>query len=761
LFFSDTPFLNCRQGINMKKNCIVLSVLLLVQSLLAQLPLDSYNVVWNTPSRDASGSMPLGNGDIGLNVWVERNGDILFLIGKSDAFDENASLNKLGRVRITLDPNPFARDSSFSQTLKLRSSEIEIKAGKCYTLNIWVDANHPVIHIESTGHIPFIQTTVLESWRSQKTRMTETQVSDLFKNLSGPDPYPTWIYPDHYVQNTDDRIILYHHNIKPENDGYQINMDLQGAGEFARHNPHPLHNTVYGSIMQGDGCAAENQNTLTSARRTQAHVEIFCHTQKNSDQARWLNEMNRLIDSCRTLDLKTAKRRHEIWWNDFWERSWVHLSATDVRETRAVQDLARAYHLCRYMNAAAGRGGYPIKFNGSIFTYGKESDPDYRRWGGPGFWTQNQRLVYWPMLAQGDFDLMQPWFIFYQKALPLAVHRTKSQFNHEGAHFTETLTPWGSSVSGHYGWTPFADRKNKSDECTYVTYYWQSGIEVMLMMLTYYEYSKDPEFARTILLPHAEQVTTFYDRHYFLDNRGKIHFGPAQSLETYHIAVNPMPEIAGLYYTLTKLLTLPAGISTEPQRARWQRLLKHLPPIPVGMRAGKRSLLFAESWDMKRNIENPELYAVFPYRLYGIGKDSLHLARNAFDSRVHTEDLCWYQDAVDAALLGIEAEAKRMILARAAPATYSDSRFPAFWNAFNDWIPDVDHGGNLQLALQFMLMQCEGREIRVLPCWPKTWDVHFKFHAPCNTTVEAVYKNGRFEKLIVLPKERAKDVIVS
>jgi len=83
-------------------------------SLKAQNTQDACNVVWDSPSNDASGSMPLGNGDIGLNVWAEKSGDILFLIGKTDAFDENASLLKLGRVRIKLTPNPFIEDTSFS-----------------------------------------------------------------------------------------------------------------------------------------------------------------------------------------------------------------------------------------------------------------------------------------------------------------------------------------------------------------------------------------------------------------------------------------------------------------------------------------------------------------------------------------------------------------------------------------------------------------------------------------------------------------------
>jgi len=30
-----------------------------------------YDVVWNSPSKDQNGSMPLGNGSIGINAWIE------------------------------------------------------------------------------------------------------------------------------------------------------------------------------------------------------------------------------------------------------------------------------------------------------------------------------------------------------------------------------------------------------------------------------------------------------------------------------------------------------------------------------------------------------------------------------------------------------------------------------------------------------------------------------------------------------------------
>ena len=51
------------------------------------------------------GSMPIGNGDVAGNVWIESGtGDLLFYAAKSDAFDANAQPVKVGRVRVSLDP---------------------------------------------------------------------------------------------------------------------------------------------------------------------------------------------------------------------------------------------------------------------------------------------------------------------------------------------------------------------------------------------------------------------------------------------------------------------------------------------------------------------------------------------------------------------------------------------------------------------------------------------------------------------------------
>jgi hypothetical protein len=88
-----------------------------------------------------------------LNVWVEKNGDLLFLISKTDAYDENSTLLKLGRIRIRFSSEPLSSDSNYSQTLKLKKSEILVKLGNWLNVRIWVDANNPVINVERRKEI--------------------------------------------------------------------------------------------------------------------------------------------------------------------------------------------------------------------------------------------------------------------------------------------------------------------------------------------------------------------------------------------------------------------------------------------------------------------------------------------------------------------------------------------------------------------------------------------------------------------------------
>ena len=124
--------------------------------------LDALNVAWDSPSQGSFGSMPLGNGDVGLNVWVEPTGDLVFYIGKVDAFDANHLLPKLGRVRLRLEP--ALSTNAFRQALVLRDGAVEIKADDV-RLTVWVDADSPVVRVQGTCAAPRSAVLAAESLR--------------------------------------------------------------------------------------------------------------------------------------------------------------------------------------------------------------------------------------------------------------------------------------------------------------------------------------------------------------------------------------------------------------------------------------------------------------------------------------------------------------------------------------------------------------------------------------------------------------------
>jgi hypothetical protein len=447
----------------------------------------------------------------------------------------------------------------------------------------------------------------------------------------------------------------------------------------------------------------------------------------------------------------------------------LHVNGTAVadREARAQDDaflVSRAYALQRFINACAGRGAYPIKFNGSIFTVpypGLPGDADFRRWG-PGYWWQNTRLPYISMCASGDFDLMQPLFrMYFEDILPVSKYRTRRYLGHHGAFIPECVYFWGDIFSETYGWTPFSERgEDKLQESGWHKWEWVSGPELLHMMLDYYEHTQDEAFLKNKVLPTAHEILTFFDQHYAVDENGKLVMHPSQALETWWQCTNAMPELAGLHAVTQWLLALPDRLTDTNRRAFWAKLKHKLPDLPLRSVDGKQMLAPAEKFELKRNIENPELYAVFPFRLIAVGRPDIELGIEALRHRWDRGSGGWRQDDIFMAYLGLAEEARRNLVDR-AKNKHTDSRFPAFWGPNYDWIPDQDHGGILLRALQAMALQTDGRKIYLLPAWPNGWDVHFKLHAPYRTTVECVYRNGDVEKLLVAPQQREKDVVTT
>jgi hypothetical protein len=751
--------------------CVILAALLSAASARAQsIQFATANdVTWNQPGTNENDSMPLGNGDLALNVWTTTNGDIVLLASKSDAWSENGQLLKLGRARIKLSPNPFAGSRTFAQTLHLESGEVQILSDN-NLVRIWVDANHPVAHVEITSQQPIGVETDAELWRTNKYHLNQRAVQQAGFFEFGNDPDGLDFDPDTVLPPHGNQIAWCHFNLRSI---YPLVFKKEHLESLLPQFLDPLLHRCFGLMMKGDNLVFDGDQKLRSAHDAKSfQLDLVALTSHNASPEEWRSKLVQTANETDGVAIDAAREAHERWWADFWNRSWISVSGTPD-----ANQISQSYAMQRYMTACAGRGAQPIKFNGSLFCVGHDlpagvsstegnHDPDFRAWGA-SHWNQNTRLVYWPLIASGDTDLLMPWFNMYVQALPLDRARTQSYFHHDGAAFIETMYFWGLPNVNDFGW----DNPGPELASEWMRYHVQSGLEVLAQMLDSYDYTEDNAFAQNSLVPMADAIISYYDQHWKRGPDGKILMAPAQAIETYQRdAVNPTPDIAGLMSVLPRLLALPGNLANEPQSESWSRVLRDLPQLPLGTTAkgklpprgigepdGKKVILPAQTYGEPKNAENPELYTVFPYRLYDAGKPDLRLARDTFSARRYPFAKCWGQDGVQAALLGLTEEAKSVV--RQEFTSYGNQRFIWFWSKNSDWIPDMDNGGAGMATLQLMLMQCDGKEIRLLPAWPDDWTADFKLCAPFQTTVEGHVEHGKVSRLKVTPAARAKNVI--
>jgi alpha-L-fucosidase 2 len=708
--------------------------------------LDSCNVSWDEPGPGSAQSMPIGNGDIGLNLWVEKNGDLVFYISKTDAWGgatrpewdswmkEGGVLMKLGEVRVSMTPSPLKENTSFLQVLRLHEGEISIKEGET-SFHVWVDANNPVIRIEANSPQPAAIEVSLNDWRLGEGDSIIPAEKDRL----------TWYHANDTAAGTHLAGIVFGAMIKAKGFRRKDAMTLESG---------PANGSKLISIYP--------LTTMPAATSTIQGSELSPGAPAVSLVPSWRSQLGQQVNRIDRLVPEQTRTDHRRWWDQFWHRSWVFVHSNqqaDITTNQQAEATTKGYVLQRYVTACAGRGAFPIKFNGSIFVVdnprwqsGNHNVPmsaDFRAWGGQ-YWFQNTRAMYWPRLMAGDFDLMLPLFNMYAKMLPVNAALVKKYYNHDGAYFQETTPFWGG--------LPYM---GPEVDALYTHHYFTPILELSMMMLDYYEYTGDTSFARNTLLPIVSAGTTFFDQHFDRDIMGKLLLDPDNSIEMFWKVRDPAPDLSALHAILPRLIHLPGSLVDATQRDAWEKLLTELPPLPIGATADNKPVLLPYTGQQTAksfNTENPELYAIYPYRIYGLHRPDLEMARTTFLHRKFRDKGCWVQDPIQAAMLGFADLAREYTtfnFMRKDPSL----KFPAFWAKGNDYMPDEDNGGNGENGLQQMLLQTDGKKILLLPAWPKDWDADFKLNAPYRTTITGRVVHGRLTDLVVTPASRAADVI--
>ncbi|GAB3667921.1 DUF5703 domain-containing protein [Echinicola sediminis] len=758
----------------------ILGLLLSLRAGLAQ-DISAYHPVWRTFSENAGESMPLGGGDIGMNVWVE-NGDLLFYFSRSGTFDEHNTLLKLGRVRVKLSPNPFEEESTFQQELKLEEGHMLVRGGEKgmeTEIKLWVEVFQPVIHVEVESKNPLIIETAYESWR-YKDRPVKGAANNANSYKWAPQG-DILTYQDS-LSFEEGGVLFYHQNRAKT--VFDVAVAQQKMETVKEQMMDPIGNLIFGGKLVGENLEVAGtdvgvyQDTdfkswkLKSKQASKKHsFQVFLHTKQTPQQATWKAGLDSLVQA-QPKGSKMAEAKTRAWWKDFWNRSYIIADPQHQAANDTVWQIGRNYQLFRYMLGCNAYGAYPTKFNGGLFTvdpvYTKADmpfTPDHRNWGGGTMTAQNQRLVYFPMLRSGDFELMKPQFDFYLRMLRNAELRSRVYWGHAGASFTEQIENFGLPNPAEYSWKRPADYDPGMQYNAWLEYQWDTVLEFCLMMLEKERYTGESSKA---YVPFIESCLRFFDEHYqylakqrgarTFDANGDLVLFPGSANETYKMAYNANSTISALKTVLERLLELP--YLEEGQRTHWEEVLERIPPMSFRELDGHRMLSPAKLWERVNNTEVPQLYPVYPWGIYGLGRPDLQTAINTYaydpDALKFRSHVGWKQDNIFAARLGLTDEAARLALQKMGD---SGRRFPAFWGPGFDWEPDHNWGGSGMIGMQEMLLQTDGKKIYLFPAWPKDWEVKFKLHAPYKTTVEGVLENGALKELVVLPKEREKDVV--
>ncbi|HEX6429224.1 MAG TPA: DUF5703 domain-containing protein, partial [Niastella sp.] len=602
----------------------------------AQSVLPSYNITWNSQSQNAAGSMPCGGGDIGLNVWVEK-GELLLYMAKSGSFDENNALLKPGRIRVKCTPNAF--DGEYiKQELKLEEGYIQIEGrnGRLQTtIKVWVDVFRPVIHIDVSANTAVKTDVAYESWRY--TNRTNTGKANNANSYKWAPPAPVITNKDN-IDFTGSKVLFYHRNRADVQNIFDVTVKQQGLDAVKDKLYNPIADLTFGGMLQGNNLQPAGTYTgtymdtdftgwkLQSKKATREHhITVLLHTAQTPSTETWLAGLQQVATDA-GKQAKTAWQETRNWWKQYWQRSFIYLQPNKPDTGSAIWQTGRNYQLFRYMLGCNAFGNYPTKFNGGLFTYDPSSTdstlrftPDFRNWGGGIHTAQNQRLVYFPMLKSGDYDLMKPQFDFYLRILRNAELRSETYWNHKGACFAEQLENFGLPNCTEYGWKRPTDADKGLEYNAWLEYEWDTVLEFCLMMLETERYAGNniQEY-----IPFIESCLRFFHEHYqylagkrgrkTLDGNGQLVIYPGSAAETYKMAYNPTSTIAALRTILTRLLELPSQYLADSSRANWQLMLSRIPPMNYRQFGNYTTIAPAKVWERVNNTEVPQLYPVFP-----------------------------------------------------------------------------------------------------------------------------------------------------
>ena len=591
---------------------------------------------------------------------------------------------------------------------------------------------------------------------------------------------------------------------------HRTTMDGAQAPDAAKVPPaDALYNLGLG-VCVGSAQAHANNGTLEIPAAKAGEFEVAVTAAVTRDGKPLVPALSKL-DEILSVASQTLRDHQLAWWKAFWERSWVELKGDKDAEY-----LTRLWLTGAYTYAGIFGGRLPPTFNGSSMLVMK----DYSSWVGAYTW-QNTRELIWPMGAANHPEYADLYFRTYDRYFSILQEATRNA-GKTGIRVLEYVQIkddpagcWQPSASPRRP-SPFNkeqldDRSNLNLENggpSHTNHIFADGGELVQLMFDHVRYTGDEKFLQEVCVPWLRECTLFYLSYLKPGDDGLWHMTPSNAAESWWKAKDPMTDLCAVRACFEQVVKHGKAFGYEPELvALVQERLSKLAPIPSGKwkeRAltpeqvaeykknfpNKRITMpiqfegidreapyFSPAADIgeyptKNNMENPELYIVFPFGRVGLASvpEDLQRGLNSFKERQCLNAYGWSPDGVQAARLGLPDTAEVILhhalrqqiypyggwinCADALPGAVT--KVPKTAARFITDTPQLDTVGVNLTAIQEMLMQShdlateekllDGGPIRFLPGIRKTWSGSFRLRARGGFLVTCEFENGAVKR---------------
>lgn len=219
--------------------------------------IQDYDFSYEGFMESAEQSLPLGNGDVGANVWLDRTGTLHLLFSKTDSWTELNRLVKTGHFSLALSPNPFAEGARF--TLCLADGMLRIQAEKA-SVSLYADANAPCVRLLAEADAPLAARLEVHNYRNRPLHFSYTNAYQ----YSAAEVADGLCESADRVFDVPGGVAVCHRN---EGSCYRDMLRTQDMEGFAEDRPDPLDGRIFGVAAFAPGWPRGSMRWFPSLRR--------------------------------------------------------------------------------------------------------------------------------------------------------------------------------------------------------------------------------------------------------------------------------------------------------------------------------------------------------------------------------------------------------------------------------------------------------------------------------------------------------------